>query len=83
MKQNELISNNGGLKCIGVDGKRNKNTMVQETRIVNGQEQVKQMRKHVSIRFTQLNLLVNIFVVLRYRKTREQEGVYLRIFMRC
>ena len=45
MKQNELISNNGGLKCIGVDGKRNKNTMVQETRIVNGQEQVKQMRK--------------------------------------
>ena len=43
--QNKLISNNGGLKCICVDGKRNKNTMVQETRVVNGQEQVKQMRK--------------------------------------
>ena len=43
--QNKLISNNRSLMCIGVDGKRNTNTMVQETRVVNGQEQVKQMRK--------------------------------------
>ena len=44
-RREDMIMNSEGLKCIGADGKRNKNTMVQETQVINGLEQMKQIRK--------------------------------------